>query len=530
MKEGLEKMADNGSNAAVLAQPAPKEASLGSGKKSVAPKAEQKGKKEATADSAESDSGESAAGSFTDHPIYKLTVSYLESLRSVAQTIGIVMPHLAKWLLKDIESCQKNMAKFRPSDGSGKLAVFTHPSEMMKFSKEMQRFDRLSTDKSLSILARSLFVQAFCEMDAFMGSLLKVIYREKGDLMRGISREITLADLMNYPDIDSVRRAMLDKEVETFRRDGYVDQFDALERKFGVKLKQFPEWSEFVEFAQRRNILVHNDGVVSDQYLAACKKEGVRIADEVGVGFQHGIAPPDLKRLILVMSKIGVMLAHTLWSKLFPEQSEQMHESMNDILYSLLDDERWSLAAELGQFALSKPMISGVSDLTFRIRVVNVAIGRKFSGDEKGAQAALDGLDWTACLSDFRLAVAVLKDEFAGAISIMKSIGKRGQLVNQDVYHIWPLFEKFRLREDFYQTYEEIYGESYKQESHELKVEMKSENSRKGNKRDSSAKAKAPLKAQRGKTGEAVKASKPERRDVGSTRRRTRSAEPSTAG
>jgi len=71
-------------------------------------------------------------------------------------------------------------------------------------------------------------MQMFSEFDAFMGALLKTIYLKNQDLLKGISREITLRELFEHGSIDDVKIAMLEKEIETFRRDSYVEQFSNL--------------------------------------------------------------------------------------------------------------------------------------------------------------------------------------------------------------------------------------------------------------------------------------------------------------
>lgn len=126
-------------------------------------------------------------------------------------------------------------------------------------------------------------MQMFSEFDAFTGALLKAIYIKNEDLLKGISREITLRELFDYQSIDDIKRSMLEKEIETFRRDSYIDQFSSLEKKFQIQLKKFDEYPEFIELSQRRNIFVHNDGLVSDQYLW-CEREGWKFPKRPAAG------------------------------------------------------------------------------------------------------------------------------------------------------------------------------------------------------------------------------------------------------
>jgi len=304
-------------------------------------------------------------------------------------------------------------------------------------------------------------MQMFSEFDAFTGALLKAIYIKNEDLLKGISREITLRELFDYQSIDDIKRSMLEKEIETFRRDSYIDQFSSLEKKFQIQLKKFDEYPEFIELSQRRNIFVHNDGLVSDQYLSVCEREGWKFPKRPAAGDALNVEMEYFGRALRVMSKVGYMLAHTLWAKVYPKEHEQLHDSINDRIYQCLEHKRWRLAAELGSFALSEPMRKGVTEINLRIRTINVAIGMKFAGREDEAKSLLRSGDWSASYRDFKLAIHILEENYEEAIKIMLSIGKAGEILNQSSYYSWPLFHKFRERSEFYSTYEKIYGEPY---------------------------------------------------------------------
>ncbi|KAL0630479.1 hypothetical protein Q9L58_010675 [Maublancomyces gigas] len=325
----------------------------------------------------------------------------------------------------------------------------------------LRELDGLGGMRIPDTLQRSLFTQLFSEFDAFTGSLLKVIYKSKEDLLKGISRQITFADLLSYENLNDVKIDMLEKEIENFRRDGYVDQFIALENKFGLKLRGFSEWGEFIELSQRRNLIVHNGGIVNDQYLIICDKEKFQFIQRPNTG---DILKPDGKyftRATIIVSKVAFMLCHTLWSKIFPNQRLDAQEAANGSLYALLLDKRWSTAYEIGLFCLSEPMRSPIEDIDLRLRTINVAIAAKFSKNARRCEEIIKTLDWSASIRDFKLAISVLTERFDEASVLMKQIGKNGELVTQFGYHEWPLFYEFRKTEQFLNSYKEVYEVSF---------------------------------------------------------------------
>lgn len=57
-----------------------------------------------------------------------------------------------------------------------------------------------------------------------------MIYQDNENLLKGIVREISLSDIMEFTDLESVKLSMLNKEIETLRRESYIEQFSTLEK------------------------------------------------------------------------------------------------------------------------------------------------------------------------------------------------------------------------------------------------------------------------------------------------------------
>ncbi len=67
-------------------------------------------------------------------------------------------------------------------------------------------------------------------------------------------------------------------------------------------------------------------------------------------------------------------------------------------------------------------------------------------------------VNWSGTINDFQLAEAVLTDRFNNAATLMKRIGKTGDIVTESAYHEWPLFRAFRESTEFVSAYEDVYG------------------------------------------------------------------------
>jgi hypothetical protein len=306
------------------------------------------------------------------------------------------------------------------------------------------------------MIESSLFLGMFSAYDAFSGDLLTAIYLKKPDLFQKVNRSVPVSEILQFKSFEDLRESVLQGEVESFRRKSYVEQFDDLQVTFGIELKTFEHWPHFVECGQRRNLMTHCGGIVSEQYLKICAKEGYKFTESVCVGDRLKLGAPYFMSSCELMMEVGLKLGQTLWRKLFPDELSEAEDHLNNVIYNdCLRNERWKRAITFGNFAVTQKKFSG--DVNYKIAIVNYVIGLKFAGTSDKATAVLAGLDWSGAGNDFKLAKAVLLDDYDTAASIMKMIGKRGQFIIEHAYHEWPLFHEFRKSDQFLGAYEEIY-------------------------------------------------------------------------
>ena len=131
------------------------------------------------------------------------------------------------------------------------------------------------------ILSQSLLIFGFSAFDAFVGLLLVRLYREQPLLIYGIEEKaIKVNDLVNCKDLDEAIDKIIERDVSSLLRTSYDDQFATLAKRHGIStLKQFPNWPNFIEAAQRRNLITHCNGVVNSQYINACKASGFALPE-----------------------------------------------------------------------------------------------------------------------------------------------------------------------------------------------------------------------------------------------------------
>ena len=390
-----------------------------------------------------------------NHPLAENLADFMQRVDDIYFSVTAMVPATSEILKRRAAKIDKIFADAEEKIKTGSPAEAASAGAAIVDAGHQS--EQLYRSRLPEIIEQSLFVKLFSEYDFFFGVCLRELYRRRPDLLASLSKQISFDELIKFESIESIKNSVLDAEIDSIRRESYVEQFAILNKKFGLPLTKFQEWPDFVESAQRRNLLVHCGGHVSEQYLQVCDAAGYKFESRPKVGDRLNIGQKYFEKSAGLVARVGFMITHTLWRKVLPSECEQANEDMNDQIYRLLCAKRWITAAELGTFSLSDPMLNGASDIQKRIRLINTAIALKNLKRTDEMNKILSSVDWSASVRDFRLAVSILKDQTEDAISTMKQIGKRGELVHEIAYHQWPLFNAFREEPLFHKAYEEIF-------------------------------------------------------------------------
>lgn len=407
------------------------------------------------------------------HPIANSIDTTLHRLMDIEESARLFIPTARENKITQLKALAESLdqsANLLGSKGKEKPIV---AKEISKVLNSVRLLSRLSKSKIPEIMESSLFLGLFSIFDAFMGMLLTAIYLKRPELFNKINQPMVLSQILQYPSFDDLKAKILQNEIERFRRQSYVEQFEELEKTFGITLKAFERWPQFVECSQRRNLITHCDGIISEQYIDVCQNNGYSFSDPVVVGDTIRMDSEYFSTSCQLLTEVSLKLGQTLWRKVFPEELDQADSHINYVIYELLLDEKYRQAQIFSEFYLSQK--HSINDRSRKIAFVNYAISLKFGGKPDEATQKLSTVDWTATANEFKLADAVLSERYLDAAKIMRRIGKKGELLSEADYHQWPLFREFRKTEIFLKTYKQVYGYSFAEELNRAIKEAKLE-------------------------------------------------------
>ena len=407
-----------------------------------------------------------------EHPQFnQILTDFLEEIISLNETLPLVMALIS---IKDNQK-EKELNQFIKNHTIKKdKATIIDSSEPNEEEEDIIslgiedyiQYEELQKNVNIAsvafkVIPRSLFVSLISQFDAYLGNLIKKVYELFPEKLFECEKNLTYSQLVEFESIELAKEYIIEKEVESVLRESHTFHFEWLEKKLSTVLrKDLPIWSTFIEVTERRNLYVHNDGHVSNQYLSVCKKNKTQLPPDLKAGDVLHVDSLYFKKAYECIFEISVKLNQVIWRKLIANDLENADEALNEICYDLIQKEEFGLADILLDFA-TKTLPRHHNEMSKNVFIINQALSKYLAGNKEDSDKIINQKDWSASSNSFKIAVKVLKEEYEDAISIMKQIGK-SEDVPRHAYQTWPLFKKMRETPTFLETYREIFDEEYK--------------------------------------------------------------------
>lgn len=387
-------------------------------------------------------------------------VKNIGSRKSMLPTFAHASHSLFSNVDKELDKFIEDHGYDKEFDEEGDVARYAVPEEYYGRYSLLSRTHQHSlifTD----LLPKMTIVSLVSLFDAYLGKLVRTLFKVKPAILNGSSKQLTFAQMSELGSLEDAREHIINMEVESLLRDSHPDQFAWLEEKIGIPLrKNLPIWACFVELTERRNLFVHADGIVNKQYITACENIGYPLDKDVQIGSRLSADPEYYEKACDCIAEIGVKLGQVMWRKLSPESLEQADASIINVTYDFLFYKEYQLALVIAEFSNIPAFKNYSLENTYYLKV-NHAIALKGLEKEDECEKLLSSIDWSALSDKFKISACVLREKWDEASELMYKIGSDGDIKNNS-YRIWPLFRWFRKTDEFKSAYREIFGEEFK--------------------------------------------------------------------
>jgi len=250
-------------------------------------------------------------------------------------------------------------------------------------------------------------------------------------------KTLSLEDLNRFGGIEEARDYVIEKKVEHIMRGSFQDWIDTLKKKPKLTMSYLdPVIDKINEVQRRRNLLVHNDGIVNRIYLSDLSdelREGLNIGDNITVELDY------LNSSIELFELNCILIGAELWKKISPSD-EKRAGLLHKLTYGNLEKKRWKIAEGLSYFCIKD---AKMTQLYKKLAKLNYWLSIKRQGRWEEVVKEAESEDFTVDKRRYRLgwlALCEKKDEF---FKLVPEVIKVGDITGGELKK-FPIFEEVR--------------------------------------------------------------------------------------
>lgn len=383
-----------------------------------------------------------------------------DHMKNEAKDLSILMLALSDPLLSNIED-----GKFQLSEDSkqkirdnfdGEIVIEKsedgHGVKVSVNGNGAERFDNAVSmlgeiEKQTSILYKSSLMNIISTVECHFSNLIMSYYKvNTKEITSGLiskkDKHFTLEELESFETLEDAKNHLIESKVENLLRGSFDDWIEFLKDKMKLNLGYLEaEKNNIVEIFQRRNIVVHNQGIINSIYLSKISKEYKK---NLKKGEPILIDRVYLEKSIDTLELIFLLIGFELWKNKKPNDQKRF-DQISQIIEDCLFDNRWFIMKGLTRFLMGDAKAPQVFK---NMSKINNWLAHKKMGEFEVVKKDVEAEDFSSCTMDFiicKLALLGEKDKIFHYIDeaiISKS------LTYLDLEE-WPIFDDYREEEKF---------------------------------------------------------------------------------
>lgn len=303
-------------------------------------------------------------------------------------------------------------------------------------------------------LGSAMLLMMSAHFDRFVGDMVRAAFEIKPEMRKALRREISFSDLADLPSIDAVQDLVVEKEIEIILHGNRASQIKWFESRCGMREFDRGLAAELSDVAELRNLIAHHGGEVTNRVGFGLRSQKTKLLRPYKAGDSIFVTKEHIDLVHDILFTAAIAISQGVWRNLREDQRPYADHNFHALTYARLALEEFGLARRA--LLLGIKFRETMSLSARLVNTVNLAQTYKWLGDQDGCDNVLGSEDWEEHEEPFRLAVAVLNDEWESARVLMEKCAKEN-LVDRAEFEDWPVFRQFRKTEHFRSAFERAY-------------------------------------------------------------------------
>lgn len=344
-------------------------------------------------------------------------------------------------VVKDLMLSLNSLIREKVIDGKTLYEYTEVPKDIKKKYREIE-----IKEKQTDILYSGSLMLLVTYFENLISGVMKKDFIKHPERISLDEKSVSYKMLTDFGNINDVKEFLIDQEVTNKMYCSYSEWKVFFEKKMKLEVLFWnSNFSQIQEIIARRNIFVHNNGVINNIYISLVgNKDGkLHIGDTILINREY------IDKAINILEYAGVSLAIEAWIKEYANDENEVKNIIDFIFEEYLVCERWEIAKQLYEICLKSNKICDADRILCQI---NCWQCYKWLGQYNEIEKAVSEVDVSALRPVYNLGILALKEEYK---EFFKYYDRQDDIGEAELKE-WPLFSALRRSEEYIRRFPEL--------------------------------------------------------------------------
>lgn len=292
------------------------------------------------------------------------------------------------------------------------------------------------------LLYQSALISLISSVEWFISQTLREYFEEYPEAAGIKDKQLTLEELKSFDSINDARKYLIDIRIDEIMRGSFEDWLKFFSEKVKLSLGYLKPSKDLLgEIFQRRNVVVHNNGIANSIYFYKVPSD---LRENVSLGKQLLVSREYLNKSIDLIESNFILLGAELWKQL-DANDEGRGSILIEVSFDRLMQQRWFVAESLSYFTKND---KGLTERDQTVGLLNYWQALKWQGRLNEVRRDIDNVDFSAKDEMYRLARFALLDDYKEFFNLLPQVLHNKKL-GVDELKTWPIFQGIRQTNEY---------------------------------------------------------------------------------
>ncbi|HZI56051.1 MAG TPA: hypothetical protein VFF39_04720 [Verrucomicrobiae bacterium] len=289
--------------------------------------------------------------------------------------------------------------------------------------------------KHQSLLYRSALISLISSAEWFLSQVFREHLERYPETAGTKDKLLSLDELKSFDSVGDARKYIIDIRIDEIMWGSLEDWIKYLTEKIKLSAGYLkPTKERLTEIFQRRNVMVHNNGVANSIYF---HKVAAEFRPGISLGQELTISPEYLRDGIDLIESNFILLGAELWKQL-DAKDEDRGAAIANVAFERLSEERWTVAETLSNFLRADKQLPERFQL---IGLLNYWQSLKWGGRFDEVKSDIESADFSAKDELFQIGRYALLDDVENFVKLLPIVLGADKL-DEEKLVTWPIFKE----------------------------------------------------------------------------------------